>query len=64
VTADLHGISTVALVGSHELDAAVAEPVVVPVNKRRHPLAGSLRAGEWPARVIRTLFAVLNSDSE
>ena len=34
VTADLHGISTVALVGSHELVAAVAEPVVVPVNKR------------------------------
>ena len=56
MTADLHGISTVALVGSYELDAAVPLPVVVPVNKRRHPLAGSLRASKWPDWAIRTVF--------
>jgi hypothetical protein len=34
VTADLHSLTVVALVGSHELDPAVAVPVVVTVNKR------------------------------
>ena len=33
VTADLHSITVVALVGRHELDAAVAVPMVVPVRK-------------------------------
>jgi len=56
VTADLHSITVVALMGRHELDAAVAVPVVVPVNKCRHPLAGSLHAREWPARVVRSVF--------
>ena len=56
VTADLHGISTVALVGCHELDPAVAVPVVVPVHKRCHPLAGSLHASKWPPGVIGPVF--------
>ena len=58
VTADLHGISTEALVGWHELDSALAVPVVVPVHKRRHPLASSQRAGEGPIRVVRLLFGL------
>jgi hypothetical protein len=33
VAADLHGLATVALVWRHELDAAVAVPVVVSVHK-------------------------------
>ena len=33
MTADLQCISVVALVGRHELDAAVAVPMVVPVDK-------------------------------
>jgi hypothetical protein len=32
VKADLHGISTVALVGPHELDAAVAVLVIQPLR--------------------------------
>jgi hypothetical protein len=39
VTADLHSITVVTLVGSHQLDRAVLVPVVETVNKRRHPLA-------------------------
>jgi len=56
VTADLQCITVVALVGRHELDAAVAVPMVVPVDKRRHPLAGLLLAGKWPSRVVRAIF--------
>ena len=33
VVADLHGLATVTLVGRHELDGAVAVPVVVPIDK-------------------------------
>ncbi|WP_254934418.1 hypothetical protein [Cyanobium sp. WAJ14-Wanaka] len=33
VTTDLHGLTAVALLRRDELDAAMAVPVVVPVNK-------------------------------
>ena len=56
VPADLHGLTAVALLGRDEFDAAVAVPVVVPVDERRHPLAGFLRAGKGPARVVRPVF--------
>ena len=56
VTADLHSITVVALMGGHNLDPAVAVPMVVPVHKRGNPLASSLRAREWPIRVVRTVF--------
>ncbi len=56
VTADLHGISTVPLVRRHELDAAMAVPVVVQVPKRRNPLAGLFLGREWPPWVIRPVF--------
>ncbi len=52
--ADLHGLAAVALVGRHELDAAVA--VVVPIHKRGHPQAGVLRAGKGPTRAVRPVF--------
>ncbi len=37
VPVELHGLTAVALLGRDELDAAVAVPVVVPVDERRHP---------------------------
>lgn len=33
VAADLHGLATLPLLGRHELDVAVALPVVLPVHK-------------------------------
>ena len=54
--ADLYGLPAVALVGRHELDAAVAVPVVVPVHKRGHPLTGLVLAGEWSPWVVRPVF--------
>ena len=56
VTTDLHGISTVALVGCQEFDPAVAVPVVVPVHKCRHPQACLLHDGEWSTWVIGPVF--------
>ena len=56
LSADLHGLSAVTLQRRYELDTAVAVPVVVPVHKRHHPLAGFFPAGEWAAWVIRTVF--------
>jgi hypothetical protein len=38
VPADLHGLAAVALLGCDELDAAVAMPVIVPVDERGHPV--------------------------
>ena len=46
------GGSAVTLMGRHEFDAAVAVPVVVPVHKCHHPLAGLVFAGEWPSGVV------------
>jgi hypothetical protein len=56
VPADLLGLAAVALVGRHELDAAVTMPVVVPVDERGHPQAGFLNAGEWPTWVVRPVL--------
>ena len=42
--------------GRHELDAAVAVPMVVPIDKRCHPLTSGLLAGEWPSRVVRPVL--------
>jgi hypothetical protein len=52
VTAELYSLNVVALVRRHELDAAVAVPVVVTVHKSHHPLARSLLADEWPDWVV------------
>ena len=53
---DCGGGSAVALMGRDEFDAAVAVPVVVPIHKSRHPLAGFVFSGEWPARVVGSVF--------
>jgi len=53
---DIVGLSAVTLLRRHKLDAAVAVPIVVPVDKRRHPLAGLVLVGKWPSRVIRPLL--------
>jgi len=42
VTANLHSFTVVALVWGHELDPAVAAPVLVPLHKRGGPLAAGL----------------------
>jgi hypothetical protein len=41
---DLHGLTVVAV------------PMVTPVDKPRHPLAGLVLAGKWPSRVIRLVL--------
>ena len=56
VTTDLHSLGIVALMGRHELDAAVAVLMVVPIDKRCHPLTSCLIAGEWAAWVVRPVF--------
>lgn len=54
--ADCCGGSAVALMGRVEFDAAVAVPVVVPIHKCRHPLAGLFFAREWPVRIVWPVF--------
>jgi hypothetical protein len=56
VPANFHGQAAVALVGRHGLAAALAVPVLLPINKRGHPKAGVLRAGKGPTRVVRSVF--------
>jgi hypothetical protein len=56
VTTDLDGLTAVTLLRRHELDAAVVVPMVVPIDKRRDPLAGLVLAGKWPSRVIRPVL--------
>jgi hypothetical protein len=43
----------VTLDGRHELDPALVVPVVVPVDKRPHPLAVLVFGGKWLAGVIK-----------
>ena len=45
-------LASMALIGCHEPDAAVAVLVVVAIHKCRHPSAGLLDALEWPAGVV------------
>jgi hypothetical protein len=64
VAADFLELAAVTLIRRHELDGAVAVPVVVPVHERRHPLAclvfiANDRLG-WSDRYL----TVRNSDSE
>ena len=47
VEADLHSLALVTLLGRHEFDAAVAVPVVVPIDERDHPLTSLLSPGFW-----------------
>jgi len=42
--------------GRHKLDAAVAVPMVVQIDKRCNPLTSGLFAGEWRAWVVRPVF--------
>ena len=56
VATDLNRITVVTLDGRHELDAAVAVLVVVPIDERRHPLTGLVFGGKWLAGVIRPIL--------
>ena len=56
VPADLYGLADMAVVGRHGLNAAVAVPVITPIHKQGHPMAGVLRTGKGPTRVVRSLF--------
>ena len=70
--ADGISLASMALIGCHEPDAAVAVLVVVPIHKCRHPSAGQLDALEWPPGVVRPVltaprdcvYTVRNNDSE
>ena len=48
--------SVMSLNGCHELDAAVAVPVVVPVDERDDPLTGLDLAAKRPAGVIGSVL--------
>ena len=56
MAADLNRITVVTLDGRHELDAAVAVLVVVPVDERHHPLTGLVFGGKWLAGVFRPIL--------
>jgi len=56
VAADLDGLTAVTLVLRHELDAAVAMPVVLPVDECGDPRAAHILAGKRPSRVVRPVF--------
>lgn len=54
--ADRCCLTTVTLLGLQGLEAGGVVPMVLRVNKRRHPLAALLLAGKWPSRVVRSIF--------
>ena len=56
VAANLDGLTAVTLLSRHELDAAVAVLVVLPVDERDDPLTGLLFGCKWLAGVIRPIF--------
>ena len=45
-----------ALVRRNEFDAAMAVLVVIPIHKRRNPLAGFFFAAERPVWIVRPVF--------
>ena len=50
------GRSAVSLNGCYVFDAAVAMPVVIPVDELGDPLTGLVFVGKWLAGVIRPIF--------
>ena len=56
--ADFHSFAVVSLIGRPKFDGAVTMSVVVPIHKIYNPQAGLLLAGEWLARIIRSVFNV------
>jgi len=56
VTADLHGLAVVTLLGRHEFDPAVAVPVAVQVEELGDPLTGLIFGAIWLAGVIRPIL--------
>ena len=56
LTADFDGMAAVALVGRHELDAAVAVLSVVPVDKAIHPGFYREQIPEPPQRITLVVF--------
>ncbi len=58
LAADLHSLTAMPLLRRNKFDAAMAVLVVIPINKRRNPVAGFFFAAEWPVWIVRP---VLNS---
>ena len=52
----IFSLTTMTLLGRHELDATVAVPVVVPANELSHAMTGLPFGGEDLAWVIRPVF--------
>jgi len=64
VPACLYSLSGVMLLWSHEFDAAVTVPMVVPVHKQCHPLVGLAPFLNGLRAYYGRYFAVRNNDSE
>ena len=56
LAADLNRLTAMPLLGRNEFDAAMAVFVVIPINKRRNPLAGFFFATEWLVGIVRPVF--------
>ncbi len=56
LAADLYRLTAMPLLRRNEFDAAMAVLVVVPINKRRNPLAGFFFAAERPVWIVRPVF--------
>ena len=56
LAADPNSLTAMPLLRRNEFDAAMAVLVVIPIHKRRNPLAGFFFAAEWPAGVVGPVF--------
>jgi len=56
VAADVQGLSIVTLLVRDEFDAAVAVPLVVPVDELGDPPTGLDFGAKWPAAEIRPVL--------
>ncbi len=56
LAADLYRLTAMPLLRRNEFDAAMEVLVVIPINKRRNPLAGFFFAAEWPVGIVRPVF--------
>jgi len=54
--ANCYRLTAMPLLRRNEFDAAMAVLVVIPIHKRRNPLAGFFFAAERPVGVIRPVF--------
>jgi len=56
LAADLNSLTAITLLNRTQFDANVLVLVVIPIHKRRNPLAGFFFAAEWPLGIIKPVF--------